>query len=171
MMQHFHLPPTTPQFWLGLALATCVLRAATASANTNVIAWNDTRQTVDGFGICEAFHQARHIMEYPKPARTEILELLFSTKKGAGVSILRNIVGDGGHWGNATDGPTPTIEPAEGVWNWTGDEDQIWLMKQAKDYGCTSFLSTVWSPPAWMKTTNAVGGGGSLRADAREAIT
>lgn len=134
-------------------------------ANPQVIHWDDTRQTIDGFGICEAFHQARHIMEYPEPARTEILDLLFSTEKGAGVSILRNIVGDGGTWGNDIDGPTPTIQPAEGVWNWTGDEDQIWLMRQAKGYGCTHYFSTVWSPPGWMKTSNAVDGGGSLRPD------
>ncbi len=104
-------------------------------------------------------------MEYPEPARTEILDLLFSQGKGAGVSILRNIVGDGGTWGNATDGPTPTIQPQEGVWNWTGDEDQIWLMRQAKQYGCDTFFSTVWSPPGWMKTSNAVDGGGSLRPE------
>jgi glucuronoarabinoxylan endo-1,4-beta-xylanase len=138
---------------------------ASALSATHVIHWNEPRQTIDGFGICQAFHQARHIMEYPEPARTEILDLLFSTEKGAGVSILRNIVGDGGTWGNETDGPTPTIQPQEGVWNWTGDEDQIWLMRQAKLHGCETFLSTVWSPPGWMKTSNAVDGGGSLLPD------
>ncbi len=148
----------------GLLLTTPFCWAAPEAA-PSIIRWDATRQTIDGFGICEAFHQARHIMEYQEPARTEILDLLFSTQKGAGVSILRNIVGDGGTWGNAIDGPTPTIQPQEGVWNWTGDEDQIWLMRQAKGYGCTQFLSTVWSPPGWMKTSNAVSDGGSLRPD------
>jgi glucuronoarabinoxylan endo-1,4-beta-xylanase len=163
--QRNELIPSKRPAIFGLLLATLVWCDTTAQAAPDVIRWNDTRQTIDGFGICEAFHQARHIMEYPEPARTEILDLLFSPEKGAGVSILRNIVGDGGTWGNAIDGPTPTIEPEEGVWNWTGDEDQIWLMRQAKGYGCTNFFSTVWSPPAWMKTSNAVDGGGSLRPD------
>jgi len=158
------MPPARLAF-TGFLLTTHLWSAAAAEAAPDAIRWNSPRQTIDGFGICEAFHQARHIMEYPEPARTEILDLLFSAEKGAGVSILRNIVGDGGTWGNAIDGPTPTIQPQEGVWNWTGDEDQIWLMRQAKGYGCTNFFSTVWSPPAWMKTSNAVDGGGSLRTD------
>lgn len=167
--QRIGLLPATRRFVPALLLTGHVWWAVAAGAAPQVIRWNDTRQTIDGFGICEAFHQARHIMEYPEPTRTEILDLLFSTKKGAGVSILRNIVGDGGAWGNATDGPTPTIQPAEGVWNWTGDEDQIWLMGQAKGYGCTNFFSTVWSPPGWMKTSGAVDGGGSLRPDKYQA--
>ena len=63
-----------------------------------------------------------------------------------------------------TNGPAPSIEPQEGVWNWTGDEDEIWLMKEAEKRGCTRFMSTVWSPPAWMKTNNNVIGG-HLRPD------
>ena len=73
-------------------------------------------------------------------------------KKGIGLSIVRNIIGDGGDWGEAIDGPTPSIQPEEGVWNWSGDEDQIPLMKAAAQRGCTRFVSTAWSPPAWMKT-------------------
>ncbi len=162
--------PALRQVYLGSLLALPLGWGSPLMAGPQVILWNDSRQTIDGFGICEAFHQARHIMEYPEPARTEILDLLFSTDKGAGVSILRNIVGDGGTWGNSTDGPSPTIQPAEGLWNWTGDEDQIWLMRQAKGYGCTNFFSTVWSPPAWMKTSNAVDGGGGLRPDKYDAF-
>jgi glucuronoarabinoxylan endo-1,4-beta-xylanase len=149
----------------GLILALWFGWGTMMRAAPNVIQLSDARQTIDGFGICEAFHQARHIMEYPEPARTEILDLLFSKEKGAGVTILRNIIGDGGKWGNSIDGPTPTIQPEEGVWNWDGDKDQIWLMRQATGYGCTNFFSTVWSPPAWMKTSNSVDGGGSLRRD------
>lgn len=55
--------------WLGFADA--------LPAVPNIIRRDATRQTINGFGICEAFHQARHIMEYPEPARTEILDLLF----------------------------------------------------------------------------------------------
>jgi glucuronoarabinoxylan endo-1,4-beta-xylanase len=138
------------------------------AASSATISWNTLKQPIDGFGISEAFHQSNNINNFPEPKRTEILDLLFSTTKGAGFSILRNIVGDGGTWGNATDGPNATIEPSEGVWwNWDAkNDDQIWLMNECKNiYGVTLFMSTVWSPPAWMKTNGSVTGGGNVKAD------
>jgi glucuronoarabinoxylan endo-1,4-beta-xylanase len=83
--------------------------------------------------------------------------------------VVRNFVGDGGSWGSKTNGPSPSIEPEEGVWNWTGDEDEIWLMREAGKRGCTRYVSTVWSPPAWMKTNNHVIGG-HLRPDKYQAF-
>lgn len=83
---------------------------------------------------------------------------------------MRNIIGDGGDWGEEIDGPTPSIQPVEGVWNWSGDEDQIWLMREAARRGCTRFVSTAWSPPAWMKTNNSVIQGGELRPDKYQAF-
>lgn len=131
--------------------------------------WNLEKQTIDGFGGSGAFRQAANLMAYPETERELILDLLFSQEKGIGLSIVRNIIGDGGDWGQLIDGPTPSIEPQEGVWNWTGDEDQIWLMNEAKKRGCTKFVSTVWSPPAWMKTNNSVLKGGALRPDKYQA--
>jgi glucuronoarabinoxylan endo-1,4-beta-xylanase len=112
---------------------------------------------------------AGDLMDFPEPQRTEILDILFSQTKGAGLSIVRNFVGDGGSWGSKTNGPAPSIEPQEGVWNWTGDEDEIWFMKEAGKRGCTRYVSTVWSPPAWMKTNNNVIGG-HLRPDKYQAF-
>ena len=128
------------------------------------------QQEIQGFGVSAAFHQAHNLMSYPRADVSRVLDLLFSQTTGAGLSIVRNIVGDGGSWGEATDGPTPTIEPREGVWKWTGDEDQIWFMNEAKSRGCTRFISTVWSPPAWMKTNGDVAGGGALRKDKYQAF-
>lgn len=120
-------------------------------------------QTIDGFGVCGAFHQGHHIENLKNTAlQNEIMDLLFSKEKGIGISILRNIVGDSGTWGNEIDGPTPSIEPERGVFNYTSD-DQLWFNQEAKKRGCEKFFSTVWSPPAWMKTNNSVIGG-SLKA-------
>ena len=115
---------------------------------------------MDGFGASAAFHMAQNLRNFPESSRKDILDLLFSTTKGAGLSMVRNIVGDGGSWGTPLNGPTPSIEPAEGTWNWTGDEEQIWFMKEAAARGCTRSMSTVWSPPAWMKTNHNVIKGG-----------
>lgn len=132
--------------------------------STGTIDWSRTAQEIDGFGASGAFHMAGNLMNFPEPQRTEILDILFSQSKGAGLSIVRNFVGDGGSWGSPTNGPSPSIQPQEGVWNWTGDEDEIWLMREAGKRGCTRYTSTVWSPPAWMKDNNNVVGG-RLRPD------
>ncbi len=146
-----------------------ILKTSTVnSVNTTftcAVNWNIEKQTIDGFGGSGAFHQSANLMAYPEKERNQILDMLFSQKNGIGLSIVRNIIGDGGDWGKPIDGPTPSIEPQEGIWNWTGDEDQIWLMNEAKKRGCTKFVSTVWSPPAWMKTNNSVIKGGALSPD------
>ena len=139
------------------------------SKSTGIVDWRMTEQEIDGFGASAAFHMAGDLMDFPEPQRTEILDILFSQNKGAGLSIVRNFVGDGGSWGSKTNGPSQSIEPQEGVWNWTGDEDEIWFMKEARKRGCTRFESTVWSPPAWMKTNNSVIGG-HLRPDKYQAF-
>ena len=141
-----------------------------ARVPTCTVNWNEERQVIQGFGGSGAFHQAANLMTFSEREQEIILDLLFSQERGIGLSIVRNIIGDGGDWGEEIDGPTPTIEPEEGVWNWSGDEDQIWLMKEAERRGCTRFVSTVWSPPAWMKTNNSVIKGGELRPDKYQAF-
>jgi glucuronoarabinoxylan endo-1,4-beta-xylanase len=127
-------------------------------------------QVMDGFGFSEAFHQARNLQDMPEPARTQLLDLLYDQKKGLGFSILRNIIGDGGAGQKSRNGSSGTIEPAPGAWNWKGDDDQIWLMGEAKKRGCGRFFSTAWSPPAWMKTTHEVNRGGQLAPDKYQAF-
>jgi len=143
--------------------------AAAYGKNSAAANWSRTAQEIDGFGASAAFHMAENLMGFPEPQRTEILDALFSQTKGAGLSIVRNFVGDGGAWGDRRNGPSPSIEPEEGVWNWTGDEDEIWFMREAGARGCTRYMSTVWSPPAWMKDNNNVVGG-RLRPDKRQAF-
>src|SRR5699024_5862670 len=52
--------------------------------------------------------------------------------------------------------------PGGYVWdnqNWNKeefDEYQIWMMNEAKKRGVDTFLSTAWSPPAWMKQNGSV---------------
>ncbi len=122
-------------------------------------------QEIDGFGVCLAFHQAGMLQKHPK--RDEVMDLLFET---AGASILRNIVGDGGVWGDETNGPTPTIEPEEGIWQFEGDEEQIWAAREALKRRGEKVMATVWSPPAWMKTNACVHKGGELRTDKYQAF-
>ena len=156
--------------FLKLLMAAPLAAALPARADAPLIDWADARQTMDGFGASAAFFQARNLQAYGEPARSRILDLLFSTDKGAGLSIVRNIVGDGGDWGKPDNGATPSIEPREGAWNWQGDEDQIWFMREAARRGAQRNMSTVWSPPAWMKTNASVLNGGMLRPDKYRAF-
>jgi glucuronoarabinoxylan endo-1,4-beta-xylanase len=154
-------------FWILVLFlpVVCSLLMPVNAASPCTINYTTTYQKIDGFGCTTAFHAARNLMNFSEPARTRICDLLWSPTTGAGLSILRNMVGDSGTWGTDIDGPNPSIEPSDGVWNWTGDEDQLWAMDQAASRGCTTFLSTVWSPPAWMKDNNSVINGGHLRTD------
>lgn len=130
-----------------------------------VLEWNSAMQKMDGFGVCGGFHQGAHLETfYRGEKREELLNLLFSRENGLGISIVRNVVGDSGAWGNEIDGPTPSIEPEKGIFRFDGDDDQIWFMNEAKKRGCELFCSSVWSPPAWMKTNGMVNHGGSLKA-------
>ena len=113
-----------------------------------------TRQVIDGFGFSEAFHMARTIQGLAEPDRTNLLNLMFSSNGGMGYSILRNQIGEGPLGAGVKDGTVASIEPTPNEFSWVGDEDQIWLMGEAKKRGCGRFLSTAWSPPAWMKSNN-----------------
>lgn len=138
----------------------------TFAASNVTLVWKTTYQDIDGFGVSEAFHQSKNIELLGDTKRDEIYDYLFSTTKGAGFSIFRSILGDGGSWGNATDGPNKTMQPSENTWDWIeSNDDQIPMIKAIQSkYGINNILYTVWSPPAWMKTNNSVIGG-SLKTD------
>lgn len=112
------------------------------------------RQQIDGFGFSEAFHQAGVMRMLSEHDQTVLLNLMFSPSGGMGYSILRNIIGEGPEHPDPHTGTVASIEPEKDKFNWAGDEDQIWLMNEAKKRGCTRFLSSCWSPPAWMKTNH-----------------
>jgi glucuronoarabinoxylan endo-1,4-beta-xylanase len=112
------------------------------------------RQRIDGFGFSEAFHAAAAIRLLADKDQNDLLNLMFSPAAGMGYSILRNQIGNGPAENTKNKGQVASIEPEPGVFSWTGDEDQIWLMNEAKKRGCTRFFSSAWSPPSWMKTSH-----------------
>lgn len=140
------------------------------AASTVTVGWNTVYQSIDGFGVSEAFHQSTNIALLGETKQKEIYDLLFSTTQGAGFSIFRSILGDGGTWGNATDGPNKTMQPSENTWDWKeANDDQIPMIKAIQaEYGIKNIQYTAWSPPAWMKTSDSVAGG-SLRTDKYQA--
>ncbi len=105
-------------------------------------------QRIDGFGASDAWY-APEIHSFTASTQSKILDALFSTTNGAGLSLLRHRV-------------PYEIEPSPGVWDWTQDNDAVWLSQQAVARGVSQVWSTVWSPPAWMKTNNNVDNGGQV---------
>ncbi len=143
-----------------------------APAGNAMVDFNNVRQSIDGFGA--AFPGASSwifLTDGPNHSgrcTKEILDTLFSTNLGIGLSITRSEVMADNHdsiyssvwWINS-------IEPSEGNWVWDGDRHQVWLMQQAASYGVTNFLSTVWSPPPWMKYNNDYTGFANTNGEAR----
>ncbi|MDP4183196.1 MAG: glycoside hydrolase [Bacillota bacterium] len=155
---------------LSMLLLTMAFPSNLYAAGAVTLDWGTNYQTIDGFGISEAFHQSNNIALLGTTKQKEIYDLLFSTTKGAGFSIFRSILGDGGTWGNATDGPNKSMEPSESTWDWKQtNDDQIPMIKTIQtDYGIKNILYTVWSPPAWMKSNNSTAKG-TIRSDKYQA--
>lgn len=145
---------------LGLVLA-IALSANLYAAPGVTLDWGTSYQSIDGFGVSEAFHQSNNIALLGEAKQKEIYDLLFSTSKGAGFSIFRSILGDGGTWGNATDGPNKTMQPSATTWDWKeSNDDQIPMIRDIQSlYGIKNILYTAWSPPAWMKSNGSVSRG------------
>ncbi|MEV4937540.1 glycoside hydrolase family 30 protein [Streptomyces zaomyceticus] len=134
-------------------------------------------QPIDGFGFSMAFQRADllHGARGLGPAKQrEVLDLLLSKEKGAGLSILR--LGIGSSTDRVYD-HMPTILPTdpggpdatpEYVWDgWDGG--QVWLAKEAKAYGVKRFYADAWSAPAFMKTNGSENDGGELLPAWRQA--
>lgn len=140
------------------------------AASTVTLDWETAYQTIDGFGVSEAFHQSNNIALLGETKKQEIYDLLFSTTKGAGFSIFRSILGDGGTWGDATDGPNKTMQPSETTWDWKeSNDDQIAMYKEIREqYGIDKLLYTAWSPPAWMKSNGSTSRG-TIKSDKYQA--
>lgn len=145
------------------------------------IDWNQRRQSIDGFGASSDYF-VRDFAAFPKNKRKQVLDALFDTTRGAGLSIVRSRIWDGscdGPSARCRIKPTPlTHNPAPGVWEFDcppvqrdgrcvpgqpKDQWQIWFAREAKRRAKdVSFIFSVWSPPGWMKDTGRPEEGGRL---------
>ncbi len=130
--------------------------ASTGPAVNAKVNWQAKKQVMVGFGASGAFGQAAALESFPTATRTKLLNLLFSTQTGIGLTVVRSLINDG----SGSEGNGLTIEPSPGQWDWSILPDaQIWLMHQAANYGVKTFMATPWSPPAWMKANDSLEGG------------
>ena len=128
-------------------------------SNEFIVNWNQTGQTLDGFGVAEA-DCASDVFAHPQ--REEIMNHLFS-KDGLNVSILRGEIfphysmnpEDHSFDTDANIDVDPNFKQREVAYQLElKRKGQFWVSQQAKKYGVSKLFFSTWSAPAWMKNGN-----------------
>jgi O-glycosyl hydrolase len=122
-------------------------------------------QRIAGFGVSEGFGQAKTLMSAPASVQQQVLSLLYSPARGAGLTILRNeISADAGFTIEPRAPSSPAGQPSYLTLAQVGqDQGQLWLAQQIKaDYGVSDVFADAWSAPAFMKTNNSAINGGTV---------
>lgn len=152
-------------------------RLTTFGASTVKVDASVTYQVIDGFGASDAFQIGAAIRgthgDTISPAQSQqMMDLLFSTTKGAGLTIVRNEIGS--ETTGISGDNQPSIAPdspgsptAQLTYKWEPsdehlDGDQVWFSKTAMSYGPMTVVADAWSAPAYMKTNGTLKNGGYL---------
>jgi O-glycosyl hydrolase len=115
--------------------------------------------------VSEGFGQAETLMNAPAPIQHQVLSLLYSPTRGAGLTILRNeISADAGFTIEPTPPGSPNAKPSYLTLAEVGqDQGQLWFAKQIKArYGVSDVFADAWSAPAFMKTNDSAIHGGTV---------
>jgi O-glycosyl hydrolase len=140
--------------------------SSTGSSSSATVTISAARryQRVAGFGVSEGFGQAKTLRSAPASVQKQVLSLLYSPTRGAGLTILRNeISADKGFTIEPKAPSSPTAKPSYLTLSEVGqDQGQLWFAKQiTADYGASVFADA-WSAPAFMKTNDSAINGGTL---------
>jgi O-glycosyl hydrolase len=136
-------------------------------ASTATVTINAARhyQRMAGFGVSEGFGQAKTLRNAPAPVQQQVLRLLYSPTRGAGLTILRNeISADAGFTIEPKAPSSPSAKPSYlTLAEIDHDQGQLWFAKQIKaDYGVSGVFADAWSAPPFMKTNSSAINGGTL---------
>src|SRR5438045_7140857 len=87
--------------------------APAAAATTVTINGTAAGRTLDGVGaISGGGGNSRYLIDYPQPARDDILDYLFTPSYGAALQVLKVEIGGDG---NSTDGSEASVEHSRGA--------------------------------------------------------
>jgi O-glycosyl hydrolase len=114
-------------------------------------------QRIAGFGVSEGFGQAKALMSAPLSVQKQVLSLLYSPTRGAGLTILRNeISADKGSTIEPDAPSSPNAKPSYlTLAEIDQDQGQLWFARQiTADYGASVFADA-WSAPGFMKTNDS----------------
>jgi O-glycosyl hydrolase len=142
-----------------------VSRTGSSSTTTVTIDATKQYQRVAGFGVSEGFGQAKTLMNMPASVQKQVLSLLYSPTRGAGLTILRNEISADKVFTIEPKMPSsPTAKPSYlTLAEVDEDQGQLWFAKQIKaDYGASDVFADAWSAPAFMKTNDSTIHGGTV---------
>jgi autotransporter-associated beta strand protein len=169
------LPPVRRRLRIfGLLLPICLainfLASLPARADyTTTADASITYQTIAGWGTSLCWW-ANVVGGYPDPARDNYITAFFDPVNGLGLNVVRYNIGGGenpiyNYLGYRD--KVPGFEPSVGVYNWTADANQRWVLQQAIAKGANVIEAFSNSPPYWMtisgSVTGASGGGDNLQ--------
>jgi O-glycosyl hydrolase len=117
-------------------------------------------QTLEGWGTSLAWW-ANVVGGFPDAARNDYVQKVFDPVNGLGLNAVRYNIGGG-------ENPAyhflqfrkavPGFEPSPGVWDWTADANQRWVLQVALAYGVNQLEANSNSPPYWMTNSGSVTG-------------
>lgn len=129
-------------------------------------------QTIEGFGGAFTEAAATTLLKLPVAKQEEVLRAYFDRAEGHGYNLCRTHM-------NSCDFALSCYSYCEQpddfeLSSFSIDRDRKALLPmiqraQHLAKGAIRLLASPWSPPAWMKTTGAMKGGGALRPECREA--
>jgi len=153
--------------WSALLLAAATLPSSSLAQTAVTVNLDQKYQIIDGFGCSEAFQRAVQMSKLTEDQQQYTLDLLFSTTKGAGLSILRNGIGSSPDMSAdhmvsiAPKNPGGPNKPL--LYSWDGsDNKQLWVSQEAVKRGVKTIYADAWSAPGYMKTNGNDANGGSL---------
>src|SRR5579883_2343775 len=130
-----------------------------------------TYQVIDGFGASDAFKTSSAIdggTGLTAAQTQQIMNALFSTTTGAGLTIVRNEIGaltngSSGDSNTSIEPNAPSGPNATPTYVWDGnDNGQVWFSQTAQSYGVKQFYADAWSAPQFMKTNGSLLNGGYI---------
>jgi O-glycosyl hydrolase len=147
------------------AVATAPVPATTRSRATVTINAAERYQRIAGFGVSEGFGQAKTVMDAPASVQQQVLSLLYSQTRGAGLTILRNEISADAVFAIEPKAPSgPNAKPSYlTLAEVDQDQGQLWFAKQIRaDYGVSDVFADAWSAPGFMKTNDSAIRGGTV---------